>query len=97
MIDKEFIVCSAVNYKTDIICGLRHKHCYNTIKLIDPNITDDEYYHYDKGFITSLNRFVSRKEAWKIALDNNQIKYGLAASDNGEESYLISENLFPEI
>lgn len=47
-----------------------------------------------QGFMTSLNRFVDRKEAWKIAKANNQIKFGMKASENGEESELISENLY---
>jgi len=47
-----------------------------------------------KGFITSDNRYVNRREAWKIAKASNQIKYGLEASENGEDSMLISENLY---
>ena len=31
---------------------------------------------------------------YKIAKENNQIQFGLSASDNGEDSILISENLF---
>ncbi|WP_307288856.1 hypothetical protein [Pedobacter agri] len=47
-----------------------------------------------QGFLTSKNRYVSRKEGWNIAKANNQIKLGLEASENGEESQLISENLY---
>lgn len=93
--NKEFIVCSALDFQGNIICGLRHSDCYSTIELLIPNISDNELPNRDKtGFLTSTNRFVDRKEAWIIAIDNNQIKYGLEASDNDEESILISENLY---
>ena len=35
-----------------------------------------------------------QKEGWKIAKENNQIQWGLSASENGEDSQLISENLY---
>lgn len=34
------------------------------------------------------------QEGWKIAKENNQIQWGLEASENGEDSQLISENLY---
>ena len=48
----------------------------------------------DQGFLTSENRFVDRKEAWKIAKKEGQIYFGYEASNNGENSELISENLY---
>jgi len=88
-----------------VICGRRHHNCYQTInvlcgenvnskfgKLISA-LSDDEIRKH-QGFITSEDRYVDRKEAWQIAKENNQIKYGLVASDNGEDSILISENLY---
>jgi hypothetical protein len=56
-----------------------------------------------QGFLTSEDRYVDRREAWKIAKENNQIKFGLSNSDmklpNGLQSidnddFLISENLY---
>lgn len=38
-----------------------------------------------QGFLTSLNRYVGRKEAWIIAKENNQIVYGLKASEAIDE------------
>ena len=35
-----------------------------------------------------------RSEAYKIALNANQIEYGKAATDRGDDSILISENLW---
>lgn len=85
-----------------VICGRRHHNCYQTITdlcgdsnsyLNSLNLTDEDYRN-QAGFITSTDRFVSRKEGWKIAKANNQIQFGLEASDNGEDSILISENLY---
>ena len=54
----------------------------------------DEEHRKHQGFITSLDRYVDRQEAWKIALANNQIVFGKDASDNDDDSILISENLY---
>ena len=95
VVPDEYILCSAIDYYGNLISGFRHKDCNNIIKLINPNITEEQLPSRQyQGFLTSKNRFVGRKEAWKIALANDQIKFGLEASDNGEDSELISENLY---
>lgn len=85
-----------------VICGRRHSNCYQTITDLkgdqktyfkELNISDEDIRKY-QGFMTSLDRFVSRKEGYIIAKDNNQIVYGLTASENEEDSILISENLY---
>ena len=60
-------------------------------KSID--MSEDNYRDH-QGFITSLDRYVNRKEGWNIAVENNQIQFGLIASENGDDSILISENLY---
>jgi len=100
-------LCSAIHFKNGaettvsgvesgvIICGIRHGDCYAILKGILGNCCVSELPDRDEqGFLTSENRFVSRKEAWVIAKENNQIKFGLEASENGEFSELISENLY---
>jgi len=97
MEEKEYILCSAININGIIISGRRHNDCYDILSKIElycesrkihkPNRTE-------QGFLTSKGNFVYRKEAWNIAKNNNQIKYGLVASENGDESELTSENLF---
>jgi hypothetical protein len=87
----EYILCSAVEYNGQIISGFRHNDCNDIIRSINPNYKPDRK---NQGFLTSMNRFVDRKEAWRIAVANKQIKYGLIASDNGEDSSLVSENLY---
>lgn len=88
-----------------VIAGRRHHNCYQTIKDLTGQDINNRYLDFVKsltpeearkhqGFITSLDRYVDRKEAWKIAKENNQIVYGLSVSDNGDDSILISENLY---
>ena len=85
-----------------VICGCRHNNCYQTVKDLKSdvntyfkslNISEDNYREH-QGFITSLNRYVNRKEGWNIAKANNQIQFGLTASENEDDSILISENLY---
>lgn len=92
----EKILCAAINYNGTIVSGHRHGDCYLLLKdLLSKYITPDDLpEREDQGFLTSYNRYVGRKEAWTIAKANNQIIYGLEASENGEESILISENLY---
>ena len=88
-----------------VICGRRHSNCYKTIECLTgqtPNdrigtwieSLSDEEVRKHQGFVTSLDRYVDRYEAWKIAKENNQIQFGLKASENGDDSILISENLY---
>lgn len=87
-----------------VISGRRHNNCYQTIDDLKGNVNDyfkslnmsDNDYRESQGFLTSSNRFVGRKEAWIIAKENNQIKFGLKAStaENKDDSILISENLY---
>lgn len=95
--DKEYILCSAINVNDIVVCGRRHSDCYDTLNrirvscdVIVKHVPDRK----EQGFLTSNNRFVDRVEAWKIAKYNNQIKYGIEVSDNGDNSELISENLY---
>lgn len=95
-----------VNIETGfVVCGRRHNNCYQTIKSLtglsaNESIGDliksmsDEEIRKHQGFITSLDRYVNRKEGWDIAKANNQIQFGLMASENGDDSILISENLY---
>lgn len=85
-----------------VICGRRHHNCYQTIKDLKDDVNfyfkslnmSESDYREHQGFITSLDRYVNRKEGWNIAKANNQIQFGLTASENGSDSILISENLY---
>ena len=81
-----------------VVAGRRHSDCYMTvINLVGADFLSD-FSERDEaqvqGFITSTNRFVDRSEAWQIAEANNQIIYGYEASNDGDDSILISENLY---
>ncbi len=91
-----------------VISGRRHGDCYATAKVF-AQISDKVKEYIStfeamtiqaqremQGFITSKNRYVGRKEAWVIAKEYGQIKFGLAVSDIGAESELISENLYDD-
>ncbi len=91
--NSEKILCAAIDYKGTIVCGYRHEDCYAILqKLINnDNIFATSLCGRDKqGFLTSHNRFVDRKEAYRIAKENNQIIFGAEATDD----ILISENLY---
>ena len=97
-----------------VVSGRRHHNCYATIKSIvssDKTLeakintaVNSTYPRKNQGFITSLDRYVDRELAWKIAKENNQIQFGLEASEvdinfipKSEEiktSILISEHLY---
>jgi hypothetical protein len=58
-----------------VICGRRHHNCYQTIKDLKGDVNDyfkslnltENEYRNNQGFITSLDRYVTRKEGWMIA------------------------------
>jgi hypothetical protein len=85
-----------------VICGRRHNNCYQTIADLKSDVNEyfkslnlsDADYRNQQGFLTSLDRYVNRKEGFKIAKLNNQIQFGGTATENGEDSILISENLY---
>lgn len=86
----EWILCSAVMYNGMLIAGMRHSDCYRVITGLTgiTKLPGRE----SQGFLTSNNRFVDRAEAWKIAKNNGQIRYGAVRHD--EDIELISENLY---
>ena len=85
-----------------IVCGRRHHNCYQTIKDLKGDVNEyfkslnmsDGSYRSHQGFITSLDRYVDRKEGWVIAKANNQVQFGLSATESESDSILISENLY---
>jgi len=63
-----------------VYCGLRHANVLWQSKLVsrDPD---------HQGFLTSKGRFVDRKEALKIALENDQVV---------DRTQIRGENLYSE-
>lgn len=70
----EKIVCAAISNPIEldmagnplIYCGLRHPFILWQSEKVSRN-------PHHQGFLTTLNRFVDRKEGLKIALANNQV------------------------
>ena len=59
-----------------VIAGRRHHNCFITSFVISGgriNKTNGVVAPYDQGFITSLDHFVDREEAGKIAFEAGQI------------------------
>jgi len=75
-----------------VVCGRRHSDCVITVaNLLKKNLRHDTIISVKRevqGFLTSRNRFLNRKEAWKFALEVGQIE-----SDK-EEDELFSEDLY---
>jgi hypothetical protein len=106
--EKEYILCAAIDYDGVIVSGHRHGDCYEVLEALIGKIEVSKLPDRNKqGFLTSQNRYVGREEAWVIAKENNQIRFGLNASDHDNDillegleinekpkSMLISENLY---
>lgn len=96
----EYILCAAVHYQDGqkylhqprnietgyVVYGRRHHNCFITKQILAgenaPHIENVQ------GFITSYDRFINRKEAYQLAVDNGQIEH------NGISSTLMSEDLY---
>jgi len=102
---KEFILCAAVHFKNGattgieninsgvIICGRRHGDCYDILEGLTGMYGNDlDSDRENQGFLTSFNRFVDRKEAFKIAKTNHQFIHKMFDDDN--EGELTSEDLY---
>ncbi len=88
---KERIICAAIHNpaeldmagKSLIYCGLRHANILWQSSLVSRN-------PYHQGFLTSKGRFVDRKEALAIALENDQVMDKTQISGNS----LYSEDIY---
>ena len=105
MIDntKEYILCAAVKrLDGGFDCGYRHNDVYEKVPKEDIMKTYEIDFYDGMGFLTSKERFVGRREAWKIALECGQVKpreYGRMrelGSDvkDGDYDFLASEDLY---
>lgn len=83
-----------------VICGRRHHNCYQTITDLKGdvntyfkslNISEDDYRQH-QGFITSFDRYVNRKEGFKIAKEQKQFCHNL--HDDEADNILCSEDLY---
>ncbi len=95
---KEFIVCSAINYKGQIVTGISCREAINIILFFDKSPNEEEIKN-NQGFITSTNRFVDRSEAYHIAKAADQIKYHIMnfKDEQVTKPFLMSINLYENL
>ena len=98
----ERIVCAANEYTlllSDddpiIILGIRHScdFMFDHVEDLLGAGFDVSKYDEEQGFVTSKQRFVNRREAWKIAVEQHQIVRRVGG-DTANGGTLYSENLY---
>lgn len=95
---QHLIVCAAIkfedtaNNESRIIIGARHfdNHMIEQIYSYYPDGIKFSRLVQTQGFIDQFNNFYDRYEAWKIAEENDQIRYTV----DGGGGELFSENLY---
>lgn len=102
----EYILCAAIHFDDGeiyphrpknissgyVVCGRRHHNCFEINSLIHKRkwFHKREIVPHIQGFLTNTDRFVDRKEAYKIAFEAKQIK----DKEFSNSPYLISEDLY---
>ena len=93
----ERIVAACNNYGKLIVVGVRHGSgdMYSLYEYVDGDLQFDACppSECEQGFITSKYRFVTRNEAWKIAVEQQQIVRRVGGDDS-DGGTLYSENLY---
>lgn len=89
---KEHCVCAAVKLDSgEIVLGRRHSDCL--LAVIERGLSTEYISQAKQGFLTSLTRFVDRKEGMEI-----QKKCGLTSCYSRDGGYhgtdLFSEDLY---
>lgn len=89
----EIVICAAIRMPDGyVVRGHRHHDCIRTAREI-PRY-EDEPWHVngdDQGFVTSKNRYVTRKEGYKI-----QISAGIESADYYKSGGYRGDELFSE-
>lgn len=104
-----YIICSAVKFNETVVGGRRHGDCFEAMSKMLPKEIYDTVTRDNVvcGFIDNWGDFHTREEAWVIADNAGQVKFGRSATlpkinfgdDVPQEVYtpmLISEHLFDD-
>ena len=86
-IQPERIVCAAIRKGDAVICGVRH---FDKFMQQQVELSGFERKGCEQGFVTNHMRFVTRREAWDIAVANDQLCWG----KDREPGLLFSEDLY---
>jgi hypothetical protein len=100
---EEYIICSAIHFHLSgvfvhspinikeglVVAGRRHHNCF----AVFANTSFEKPVENTQVFLTNTNRFVDRKEAYKIAFEADQI---IGPNKGKTENYigLTSEDLY---
>ena len=96
------VVCAAnrLNKNGIIVLGVRHcdQKMHETITLRKQLYADENWFQCEQGFVDQFGNFLTRKEAWVIAVKQCQIYRLVGSQDKGSMSRadveLFSENLY---
>ena len=97
--EKETVICAAVRASDGyIIRGHRHHDCFRTMKgipryaeiLRTPHLDRDE----NQGFVTSRNRYVTRREGYHLQIAAGIESAAKAHGDDYRGKELYSEDLY---
>jgi hypothetical protein len=83
------VVCAANKHRESgrIICGPRHWD--KTMR--SQKLETETFKGWDQGFVNQFGEFLTREEAWDVAVKQNQIRHYCYG---GQTGYLYSENLY---
>lgn len=97
------VVCAAIrNKQGKVVCGARHyDSVMRQIFIRKPNwfervilrktfVKDKAWYSCEQGFIDQFGVYMDRQEAYQVAMDAGQVKYGPEHS----KGTLYSEDLY---
>ena len=95
------IICAAISVVNArdpiIICGYRHSDCYETLFLLNRNLSCDarRYHKIQEGFLATGNRFLGREAALVEAIACGQLSSTIKHQKELDmESELYSEDLY---
>lgn len=93
---EQYIVCAANRFSNGyVVLGIRHwdtqMHQHTQALITSGLMKEDDTRPVEQGFVDQRGLFLTRREAWDIAVANGQVKY-TGPGCSGPELY--SENLY---
>ena len=87
-----WVVCAALRRDNgEIVCGPRHFDPTMRAAIGRICVEDQQAWRFaEQGFVDQRGNFLTREEAWPIALANGQIRRRCG----GDDGKLFSENLY---
>lgn len=84
------VVCAAMRSGDSLVVGPRHYD--EVMRTAIKNLPQVAVRHWEQGFIDQFGVFMTREEAWKVAVENGQVIR--RAGPLPEECSLFSEDLY---